>query len=185
MKKILTTMMCIMLVLAFTACGGNERKETEPGSLSLSLSTSENDIEYMQSSDLSVFGLEKAENCSLELNFTENERTDEGSIVSGIGILSLNGEEYDFYMEDQELLCIEVSEENTVYSGILESDINIKNGEEQEISIDFTASRDFSQAVATVSADGGYLFFGDVFDDYLEYFNMVLAQMTDEELEKE
>ena len=185
MKKILTTMMCIMLVLAFTACGGNEMTETEPRNISLSLSTAENDIEYMQASDLSVFGLEKAENCRLELNFTENERTDEGFIVSGIGILSLNGEEYDFYMEDQELLCIEVSEENTVYSGILESDINIKNGEEQEISIDFTASRDFSQAVATVSAEGGYLFFGDVFDDYLEYFNMVLAQMTDEGLEKE
>ena len=77
------------------------------------------------------------------------------------------------------------SEENTVYSGILDSAISMKNGEKQEISIDFTANRDFSQAVATISADGGYLFFGDVFDDYLEYFNMVLAQMTDEELEKE
>ena len=83
------------------------------------------------------------------------------------------------------MLRIEVSEENTVYSGILDSAINIKNGEEQEISIDFAANKDFSQAVVTVSADGGYLFFGDVFDDYLEYFNMVLAQMTDEELEKE
>lgn len=72
-----------------------------------------------------------------------------------------------------------------MYSGILDSAISMKNGEEQEISIDFTANRDFSQAVATISADGGYLFFGDVFDDYLEYFNMVLAQMTDEELEKE
>ena len=59
MKKILTTMMCIMLVLAFTACGGNERAETEPQDISLSLSTDENDIEYMQSSDLSVFGLER------------------------------------------------------------------------------------------------------------------------------
>ena len=107
------------------------------------------------------------------------------SAVSGIGILDLNGEEYDFDFEDQDLLCIEVSEENTVYSGILASAISMKNGEKQEISIDFTANRDFSQAVATISADGGYLFFGDVFDDYLEYFNMVLAQMTDEELEKE
>ena len=185
MKKILTTMMCIMLVLAFTACGGNEMTETEPRNISLSLSTAENDIEYMQASDLSVFGLEKAENCSLILVFNKNERTDEGFIVSGIGILSLNGEEYDFNIEDQELLRIEVSEENTVYSGILDSAINIKNGEEQEISIDFTANKDFSQAVTTVSADGGYLFFGDVFGDYLEYFNMVLAQMTDEELEKE
>ena len=170
MKKILTTMMCIMLVLAFTACGGNERAETEPQDISLSLSTDENDIEYMQSSDLSVFGLEKAENCELSLDFTDNEKTDEGFTVSGTGKLNLNGEE-----------C----EENTVYSGILDSAISMKNGEKQEISIDFTANRDFSQAVATISADGGYLFFGDVFDDYLEYFNMVLAQMTDEELEKE
>ena len=185
MKKILTTMMCTMLVLAFAACGSDERTEKEPGNVSLSLSTSENDIEYMQASDLSVFGLEKAENCSLILAFAENERTDEGFIVSGTGILDLNGEEYDFNIKDQELLCIEVSEENTVYSGILDSAINIKNGEEQEISIDCTANKDFSQAVTTVSADGGYLFFGDVFDDYLEYFNMVLAQMTDEELEKE
>ena len=185
MKKILTTMMCIMLVLAFTACGGNERAETEPQDISLSLSTDENDIEYMQSSDLSVFGLEKAENCNLILDFTENERTEESFIVSGIGILDLNGEEYDFDFEDQDLLCIEVSEENTVYSGILDSAISMKNGEKQEISIDFTANRDFSQAVATVSADGGYLFFGDVFDDYLEYFNMVLTQMADEGLEKE
>ena len=185
MKKILTTIMCIMLVLASTACVGNEMTETEPRNISLSLSTAENDIEYMQASDLSVFGLEKTEYCSLILVFSENERTEEGFIVSGIGILSLNGEEYDFYIEDQELLRIEVSEENTVYSGILDSAINIKNGEEQEISIDFAANKDFSQAVATVSADGGYLFFGDVFDDYLEYFNMVLAQMTDEGLEKE
>ena len=185
MKKILTTMMCIMLVLAFTACGGNEMTETEPRNISLSLSTAENDIEYMQASDLSVFGLEKAENCSLVLDFTENEKTDEGFIVSGTGTLNLNGEEYDFNIEDQELLCIEVSEENTVYSGILDSAISMETGEEQEISIDFTADGDFSQAVATVSADGGYLFFGDVFDDYLEYFNMVLAQMADEQMEKE
>lgn len=180
MKKFLTTIMCIMLVLVFTACGGNERKETEPGSISLSLSTAENDVEYMQASDLSVFGLEKAENCSLVLDFTENKKTDEGFIVSGIGTLNLNGEEYDFKIEDQELLCTEVSEENTVYSGILDSAISMETGEKQEISIDFTADRDFSQAVATVSADGGYLFFGDVFDDYLEYFNMVLSQMADE-----
>ena len=185
MKKFLMTIMCIMLALVFTACGGNERTETEPQDISLGLSTAENDIEYMQASDLSAFGLEKAENCTLTLDFTDSESTEEGFIVSGTGILDLNGEEYDFYIEDQELLRIEVSEENTVYSGILDSAINIKNGEEQEISIDFTANKDFSQAVTTVSADGGYLFFGDVFDDYLEYFNMVLAQMTDEGLEKE
>ena len=181
MKKILTTMMCIMLVLAFTACGGNERAETEPQDISLSLSTDENDIEYMQSSDLSVFGLEKAENCELSLDFTDNEQTDEGFTVSGTGKLNLNGEEYDFDFEDQDLLCIEVSEENTVYSGILDSAISMKNGEKQEISIDFTANRDFSQAVATISADGGYLFFGDLFDDYLEYFNMVLTQINEQE----
>ena len=81
MKKILTTLMCMMLVLAFTACGGNERAETEPQDISLSLSTDENDIEYMQSSDLSVFGLEKAENCELSLDFTDNEKTDEGFTV--------------------------------------------------------------------------------------------------------
>lgn len=185
MKKILTTMMCIMLVLVIIACSSNERPETKPGNISLSLSTAENDIEYMQASDLSVFGLEKAENCALTLDFTNSENTEEGFIVSGTGILDLNGEEYDFDIEDQELLRIEVSEENTVYSGILDSAINIKNGEEQEISIDFTANRDFSQAVATVSADGGYLFFGDVFDDYLEYFNMVLAQMADEQNDQE
>ena len=185
MKKILTTLMCMMLVLVFTACGGNERAEIEPQDIGLSLSTAESDVEYMQASNLSVFGLEKAENCELSLDFTDNEKTDEGFTVSGTGKLNLNGEEYDFDFEDQDLLCIEVSEENTVYSGILDSAISMKNGEKQEISIDFTANRDFSQAVATISADGGYLFFGDVFDDYLEYFNMVLAQMTDEELEKE
>ena len=178
MKKFLTTIMCIMLMLAFTACGGNERTETEPGNISLGLSTAENDIEYMQASDLSAFGLEKAENCTLTLDFTDSESTDEGFIVSGTGTLNLNGEEYDFNIEDQTLLCIEVSEENTVYSGILDSAISIENGEKQEISIDFTANRDFSQAVATVSADGGYLFFGDVFDDYLDYFNMILSQMA-------
>lgn len=178
MKKILTTIMCIMLMLVFTACGGNERTETEPQDISLGLSTAENDIEYMQASDLSVFGLEKAENCSLVLDFTENEKTEEGFIVSGTGTLDLNGKEYDFNIEDQTLLCIEVREENTVYSGILDSAISMGNGEKQEISIDFTANRDFSQAVATVSADGGYLFFGDVFDDYLEYFNMILSQMA-------
>ena len=178
MKKFLTTIMCIMLMLAFTACGGNERTEKEPGNISLGLSTAENDIEYMQASDLSVFGLEKAENCTLTLDFTDSESAEEGFIVSGTGTLNLNGEEYDFNIEDQTLLCIEVSEENTVYSGILDSAISIGNGEKQEISIDFTANRDFSQAVATVSADGGYLFFGDVFDDYLEYFNMILSQMA-------
>lgn len=185
MKKVLTTIMCMMLVLAFTACGGNERAETEPQDISLCLSTSENDVEYMQASDLSVFGLEKAENCALTLDFTNSESTEEGFIVSGIGTLNLNGEEYDFNIEDQALLCIEVSEENTVYSGILDSAISMETGDTQEISIDFTANKDFSQAVATVSTDGGYLFFGDVFDDYLEYFNMVLAQMADEGLEKE
>ena len=180
MKKILTTMMCIMLVLAFTACGGNERAEIEPQDIGLSLSTAESDVEYMQASNLSVFGLEKAENCELSLDFTDNEKTDEGFTVSGTGKLNLNGKEYIFNVEDQELICIEVSEENTVYSGILDSSISMENGEEQEISIDFTADRDFSQAVATVSSDGGYLFFGDVFDDYLEYFNMVLTQMAGE-----
>lgn len=183
MKKVLTTIMCMMLVLVFTACGGNERAEIEPQDISLCLSTSENDIEYMQTSNLSVFGLEKAENCSFVLDFTENEKTDEGFTVSGTGKLNLNGEEYDFDFEDQDLLCIEVSEENTVYSGILDSAISMETGEEQEISIDFTADRDFSQAVATVSADGGYLFFGDVFDDYLEYFNMILSQMAQDEQE--
>ncbi|MCI6855505.1 MAG: hypothetical protein MR908_09450 [Firmicutes bacterium] len=178
MKKFLTTIMCIMLMLAFTACGGNERTETEPGNISLGLSTAENDIEYMQASDLSAFGLEKAENCTLTLDFTDSESTEEGFIVSGAGTLDLNGKEYDFNIADQELLCIEVSGENTVYSGILDSAISMETGEEQEISIDFTANRDFSQAVATVSADGGYLFFGDVFDDYLEYFNMILSQMA-------
>ena len=58
MKKFLMTIMCIMLALVFTACGGNERTETEPQDISLGLSTAENDIEYMQASDLSVFGLE-------------------------------------------------------------------------------------------------------------------------------
>ena len=180
MKKILTTIMCIMLVSAMTACNSADNTPTEPRNISLSLSTAENDIEYMQASDISVFGLEKAENCTLSLDFTENEKTDDGCTVSGTGTLNLNGKEYNFNVADQELLCIEVSEENTVYSGILDSAINMENGEKQEISIDFTADRDFSQAVATVSADGGYLFFGDVFDDYLEYFNMVLSQMADE-----
>lgn len=180
MKKFLMTIMCIMLALVFTACGGNERTETEPQDISLGLSTAENDIEYMQTSDLSVFGLEKAENCTLTLDFTDSESTGEGFIVSGTGSLDLNGKKYDFILEDQELICIEVSEENTVYSGILDSSISMENGENQEISIDFTADRDFSQAVATVSSDGGYLFFGDVFDDYLEYFNMVLTQMAGE-----
>ena len=180
MKKFLMTIMCLMLALVFTACGGNERTETEPQDISLGLSTAEKDIEYMQTSDLSVFGLEKAENCTLTLDFTDRESTGEGFIVSGTGSLDLNGKKYDFILEDQELICIEVSEENTVYSGILDSSISMENGEEQEISIDFTADRDFSQAVATVSSDGGYLFFGDVFDDYLEYFNMVLTQMAGE-----
>ena len=180
MKKILTTIMCIMLVSAMTACNSADNTPTEPQDISLSLSTAENDIEYMQASDISVFGLERAENCTLSLDFTENEKTDDGCTVSGTGTLNLNGKEYNFNVADQELLCIEVSEENTVYSGILDSAINMENGEKQEISIDFTADRDFSQAVATVSADGGYLFFGDVFDDYLEYFNMVLSQMADE-----
>ena len=178
MKKILTTLMCMMLVLAFTACGGNEMAETEPQDIGLSLSTAENDVEYMQASNLSVFGLEKAENCELSLDFTDNEKTDEGFTVSGTGKLNLKGKEYIFNVEDQELICIEVSEENTVYSGILDSAISMENGENQKISIDFTANKDFSQAVATVSADGGYLFFGDVFDDYLEYFNMILSQMA-------
>ncbi|MGN0734680.1 MAG: hypothetical protein ACI4LP_02565 [Anaerovoracaceae bacterium] len=180
MKKILTTIMCIMLVLAFTACGGEDKAPVEPGNISLSLSTAENDVEYMQASALSVFGLEKAENCTLTLDFTNSGSTEEGFIVSGTGTLNLNGEEYDFNIEDQALLCIEVSEENTVYSGILDSALGMETGDTQEISIDFTANRDFSQAVATVSADGGYLFFGDVFDDYLEYFNMVLTQIADE-----
>ena len=180
MKKILTTIMCIMIVSAMTACNSADNTPTEPQDISLSLSTAENDKEYMQASDISVFGLERAENCTLSLEFTENEKTDDGFTVSGTGTLNLNGEEYDFNIEDQELLCIEASEENTVYSGILDSAISMKNGEKQEISIDFTADRNFSQAVATVSADGGYLFFGDVFDDYLEYFNMVLSQMADE-----
>lgn len=180
MKKILMTIMCIMLVPAMTACNSADNTPTEPQDISLSLSTAENDKEYMQASDISVFGLERAENCTLSLEFTENEKTDDGFTVSGTGTLNLNGEEYDFNIEDQELLCIEASEENTVYSGILDSAISMKNGEKQEISIDFTADRNFSQAVATVSADGGYLFFGDVFDDYLEYFNMVLSQMADE-----
>lgn len=179
MKKILMTMMCIILVLAFTACSGKEKTPVEPGTISLSLSTAEKDVEYMQASDLSVFGLKKAENCSLKLDFTENKKTDDGFMVSGTGTLELNGEAYDFNIEGQELQRIEVSQENTVYSGILDSAISTENGENQEISIDFTANRDFSLAVATVSADGGYLFFGDVFDDYLEYFNMVLAQMAD------
>lgn len=180
MRKILMTIMCIMLVSAMTACNSADNTPTEPQDISLSLSTAENDKEYMQASDISVFGLERAENCTLSLEFTENEKTDDGFTVSGTGTLNLNGEEYDFNIEDQELICIEVSEENTVYSGILDSAISMKNGEKQEISIDFTADRNFSQAVATVSADGGYLFFGDVFDDYLEYFNMVLSQMADE-----
>ena len=93
--------------------------------------------------------------------------------------MNLNGKEYNFKVADQELLCIEVSEENTVYSGILDSAINMENGEKQEISIDFTSDGDFSQAVATVSAEGGYLFFGEVFNDYLEYFNMLLAQLEE------
>lgn len=185
MKKFLTTIMCIMLVSAMTACNSADNTPIEPKDISLSLSAAENDIEYMQASDLSVFGLEKAENCTLTLDFTDSESAEEGFIVSGTGTLNLNGEEYDFNIEDQTLLCIEVSEENTVYSGILDSAISIGNGEKQEISIDFTANRDFSQAVATVSSDGGYLFFGDVFDDYLEYFNMVLAQMADEQNDQE
>lgn len=186
MKKFLTTIMCIMLVSAMTACNSADNTPTEPRNISLSLSTAENDVEYMQASDLSVFGLEKAENCTLSLDFTENEKTDDGFTVSGTGTLNLNGKEYNFNVADQELLCIEVSEENTVYSGILDSAISMKNGEKQEISIDFTADRNFSQAVVTVSAEGGYLFFGDVFDDYLEYFNMVLAQMAqDEQVENE
>ncbi len=91
MKKFLTTIMCIMLMLAFTACGSNERTQPEPGNISLGLSTAENDIEYMQASDLSVFGLEKAENCTLTLDFTDSESTEEGFIVSGAGTLDLNG----------------------------------------------------------------------------------------------
>lgn len=185
MKKILTTMMCIMLVLTFTACGGDGKTPAEPQDISLSLSTAENDIEYMQAGNLSAFGLEKAENCTLALDFTDSESTDDGFIVSGVGTLNLNGEIYDFDIDSQTLARIEVSEENTVYSGILNSFIRIRRGEKQEISIDFTADRSFSQAVATVSADGGYLFFGDVFADYLEYFNMVLTQINEPEQGRE
>ena len=181
MKKILMTMMCIILVLAFTACSGKEKTPVEPGTISLSLSTAEKDVEYMQASDLSVFGLKKAENCTLTLDFTDSKRNEEGFTVSGTGTLNLNGETYDFKIDGQILARIEVSEENTVYSGILDSTLNIGDRDSQEISIDFTADEKFSQAVATVSADGGYLFFGDLFDDYLEYFNMVLTQINEQE----
>ena len=45
MKKILTTIMCIMLVSAMTECNSADNTPTEPQDISLSLSTAENDIE--------------------------------------------------------------------------------------------------------------------------------------------
>ena len=100
-------------------------------------------------------------------------------LVSGTGELAIYSRRYAFDFEDELMSRVRVSDTNTVYESIISSSIKI-GGRAVEISIDLVADEDFSKAVATVSAEGGMLFFGDIFNDYLEYFNMILAGALNE-----
>jgi len=177
MKKFVVTVLCLVMVSVLAGCAADERAK----SISLQISDRDVDVEYMKTTDLTVFGTEDPHildyGAMLSLEFTEFEpfETDDRLyLVSGTGELEIYGRKCHFLIDEEIMSKVEVSETNTVYESILGSTVDIED-EPLEINIDFVAAEDFSQAVATVSAEGGMLFFGDIFNDYLEYFNMVLA----------
>jgi len=177
MKKVLTTVFCLIVMMGLVSCG---QESDGPKAVTLQISDRETDVEYMLGTDLKVFGAEKAgiidKAAGLTIEFTESEafETDDRLfLVSGTGELEVFGQKYHFDIDEEIMGKVAVSEKNTVYESILGSSITV-DGRPVEISIDFVASEDFSQAVATVSAEGGMLFFGDIFNDYLEYYNMIL-----------
>ncbi len=184
MKKIVSVAVCLIMVFAVCGCGNGETQSDDSQSkdITLKISDREEDVEYMKKSDLSVFGIDDSESLSMEselnLNFTEFNASEDGEIidVGGTGKLVLGDNTYDFTIEDGEMNRVEVSDDNRLYESILEGNADV-NGKMLEISIDFVASEDFSQAVATVSGGDTNIFFGDIFNDYLEYFNMILQQM--------
>ena len=178
MKKIIAAALCLIIITGLVSCGQEHSGER---AVSMQISTSQTDVEYMLGTDLTVFGAappvsidDGAELSLVFTSFEAFETDDRLFLVSGTGELDAYGQKYYFDIDEEIMGMVTVSENNTVYESILGSTITV--GERPvEISIDFVADEDFSQAVATVSAEDGMLFFGDIFNDYLEYFNMVIA----------
>ena len=183
MKRLLVVLICIVLAAGLAGCTSAE-KGTK--AILLDISSRDVDVQYMQGTDLTVFGTDKPhildEQGALILEFTEFEEfeaDDNLFLVEGTGELSIYGQRYSFEIKDEIMSKVKVSETNTVYESII-STAAAMGGKTVEMSIDFVAAEDFSQAVATVSAENGMLFFGDIFNDYLEYYNMILAGVLNE-----
>lgn len=183
MKKILAVLICFVLAAGVSACGADTQG---PEAILLEISERDVDVQYMIGTDLTVFGTDEPhvldEKAALSLEFTQFEPFESDAdlfLTRGTGELSIYGQKYSFVIEDEIMSRVHVTDTNTVYESILTSTVQI-GGSSVEISIDFVASEDFSQAVATVSAGEGMLFFGDIFNDYLEYFNMILEGALNE-----
>lgn len=183
MKKIITVILSLLLVAGLSACSVSSGG---PKAISLDISDRDVDVQYMIDTDMSVFGAHNEDSLDMEgtlhIDFSKCEEfeADENlMLVSGTGELAIYSRRYAFDFEDELMSRVRVSDTNTVYESIISSSIKI-GGRAVKISIDLVADEDFRQAVATISAEDGVLFFGDIFNDYLEYFNMILAGALNE-----
>lgn len=207
MKKYLSILLCLVLVLQFTTvswAGTIDNTETvTPMRIVIPLSEDEEDVAIMQKSGLEKIGLEKNESTyalgdksstfdlsgtnDLTLNFTKKIPIKNGLIVSGTAEISVGGETICRQFADATLKFMDLGNNKAIYEGVVDI-TTVEKDIEIPAYIDIVAKTDFSKIVANVSlgtleSDAGLLAFGNLYEEYELYYDLIstLSAESDEE----
>lgn len=113
-------------------------------------------------------------NSSLTLKIQDIEYVKEGMIISGDGEILISDQKINFLIEKQLLTCENCNQYNKIYTGVLKSSAEIGN-RNVPLNVDIFLTSDFENSIASVSLDsleneGAVMFFGEIFDEYEEYY---------------
>ncbi|MBQ8563627.1 MAG: hypothetical protein IJ443_07040 [Firmicutes bacterium] len=178
MKKILSIILCMALVLstasiAMASTGGAESKV-----IKLEISSSPEDLEFIKR-------YAPSENVSLEaidnqivMQFEKTSEYEEGVCISGKGSATMFGTSYDFAFKDKGL------DRQSAGGQIMFSDsFDVEIDDEYDGIVDITATEDFSQAIISftlinlTTEEQHILLYGDVFTEQTELFQQQLKEV--------
>lgn len=188
MKRFICVIVSCMLILTnITIAYALNSKATLEGrnSIELKISSSIKEIEFMKSfNGAQQFNYENEKN-TLKINFNKKEKNGNDLLISGNGIVNLDGRKMTFLFENEKLF---ICEENgkIIYDGVI--DISLFNGENTyEGILDLTANDDLNNVIAsltiidTKNEKQSIIMFGETFKEQISSMQKV-ASTYDEEI---
>lgn len=189
MKKILSVVMIFVLVFS---CIQFVYAESSSVSIFLSLAKDAQSLQIMNQSGLNELKNYASRNANTTQNalnsfftsdgfhlfFQDKYNDDKGLHVTGSGEILIGSGKIPFHFENQLLKTETYAVGKSLYMGVIKSYV-LMNEKRIPITIDFCSSLDFRQSIASVSfnyleENGQVLFFGELFEEYEEYYNHFL-----------